>query len=357
PDGIVYANAVSFERIDNRNAIVAAASYDGGLTWTNVTRLVDFETNGGQFSTDKNSITANPKLPGVAYSVWDTLIGPTDQPDDNPHAQAFTGPGFFSMTSDGGRTWSAPRVIFPTTERNQTIGNIIVVDPNHPNVLYDFTNWIIQPATFKKEHDQIAFIKSTDGGATWSTPRAIRDMNVIAVTDPNTGALIRTGDILPEPAIDPSTGQLYIVYQTTDLSGGAFDEVALITSTDGGATWSEPVRVNTPTGAQAFTPSVAVNSAGQVGVTYYDFRNLQPGNATTLPTDYFIRISSDHGQTFAPDVHITGSFDMLTAPFARGFFVGDYEALGVAGTTFIPFFVAANSGNTSNRTDVFATRI
>jgi len=140
-------------------------------------------------------------------------------------------------------------------------------------------------------------------------------------------------------------------------AGGAFDEVALITSTDGGATWSDPVRVNTPTGAQAFTPSVAVNSSGQVGVTYYDFRELQSGNLTTLPTDYFIRISSDHGQTFAPDVQITGPFDMLTAPFARGFFVGDYEALGVTGKSFIPFFVAANSGNTSNRTDVFATRI
>ena len=48
---------------------------------------------------------------------------------------------------------------------------------------------------------------------------------------------------------------------------------------------------------------------------------------------------------------------MLTAPFAVGFFVGDYEGLDASGTTFHPFFVAANSGNTANRTDVFATTV
>jgi hypothetical protein len=48
---------------------------------------------------------------------------------------------------------------------------------------------------------------------------------------------------------------------------------------------------------------------------------------------------------------------MLTAPKARGFFVGDYEGLGVSGTTFYPVFVQANSGNTTNRTDVFVTSL
>ena len=44
---------------------------------------------------------------------------------------------------------------------------------------------------------------------------------------------------------------------------------------------------------------------------------------------------------------------MLTAPNASGFFVGDYEGLASTGTAFRPLFVATNSGNTSNRTDVF----
>jgi len=42
---------------------------------------------------------------------------------------------------------------------------------------------------------------------------------------------------------------------------------------------------------------------------------------------------------------------MRTAPVARGFFTGDYEGMT---SELMPFVVLANSGNTSNRTDVFA---
>jgi hypothetical protein len=42
---------------------------------------------------------------------------------------------------------------------------------------------------------------------------------------------------------------------------------------------------------------------------------------------------------------------MRTAPDAGGFFVGDYEGLSAS---LLPFFGAANSGNTANRTDIFA---
>jgi hypothetical protein len=127
-------------------------------------------------------------------------------------------------------------------------------------------------------------------------------------------------------------------------------------STNGGATWCAPIRVNTPTGKPAFTPSVHVSSDGTVGVTYYDFRSLT-NQTTTLPTDYWFTSSSNHGASFANEAHLAGPFDMLTAPNAGGFFVGDYEALDTSGTTFKPFFVQANSGNTSNRTDVFATTV
>lgn len=174
------------------------------------------------------------------------------------------------------------------------------------------------------------------------------------MTDPNTGQAIRTGEIIPEAAIDPSTGQLYVVWQDSRFTGGHFDEIALSTSTNGGATWSEPIRVNTTHGRPAFTPSIRVNTAGDVGVTYYDFRSLTT-ETTTLPTDYWFTVSTDHGATFGGEEHIAGSFDMLTAPFAVGFFVGDYEGLANKGSTFVPFFVQTNSGNLTNRTDVFTT--
>ena len=64
---MVYANAISFDRTSNRNAVATVRSTDGGKTWTNLVILVDFETNGGQFSTDKNS---------VMYCVWGIYLSP-----------------------------------------------------------------------------------------------------------------------------------------------------------------------------------------------------------------------------------------------------------------------------------------
>ncbi len=362
-DGTVYANAISFERSSNRNAVTAATSSDGGRTWKNLRTLVAYEINGGQFSTDKNSITANPVQRGVAYSTWDTLILATDNPDDNPHTAAYMGPAFFSRTTDFGKTWSAPQTIFPTAERNQTIGNIILVDPrNGANTLYDVTDWISQPNSRSNTQESAAVVKSTDGGLTWGAPVVIAQMQTVGVHDPNTGQLIRVGDGIPEAAIDPQTGQLYVVWeQASNFKRGnsktSDDEVDISTSVDGGQTWSMPSVVNTFTGLPAFTPTVAVNAAGVVGVTYYDFRELSLTNTTTLPTDYWFTSSSDHGLMFGGEKQIAGPFDMLTAPYARGFFVGDYEALATSGTSFIPFFVQANSGNTANRTDVFVTTI
>src|SRR5439155_10858454 len=133
----------------------------------------------------------------------------TDNPDDFPRTSAYTGPGYFSKTTDGGKTWSAPQVIFPTSQNTQTIGNQILVAPN--GTLYDFTNWIVHPNSVTNTNSNVAFVKSTDGGQTWSTPQKVAKIGTVGVTDPNTGATIRTGDIIPEVAVDPVSGALYAV--------------------------------------------------------------------------------------------------------------------------------------------------
>src|SRR5207248_5006803 len=127
------------------------------------------------------------------------------------------------------------------------------------------------------------------------------------------------------------------VWEDARFSGGQFDEIALSTSSDGGATWSAPSRVNTPSGLPAFTPSVEVNSAGTVGVTYYDFRDVT-SPPPPLPTDYWLTTSTNHGASFTSETKLDGPFDDLTAPQAGGFFLGDYQGLATAGTTFISFF-------------------
>jgi hypothetical protein len=355
PDGTAYAVSISFNASNNNNAVAAATSSDGGNSWKNLSVLIADNAPNFQFFNDKESVTADPVHAGVAYVVWDRLELANANPDAELHTAAFRGPAMFAKTTDGGQTWSSPRVIVKTPSRQQTIGNVIVVDPRD-GTLYDFFDLIKPP--FNVTAFKVAFVKSTDGGSTWTKPRVIADLRTAFVSDPNTGQAIRTGDIIPEPAIDPASGQLYVVWQDSRFTGGHFDEVALSTSTNGGASWSAPIQVNTntPSNRPGFTPMIHVSSDGTVGVSFYDFRNLTTETAT-LPTDYWFVSSTTHGASFGNEVHLAGPFDMLTAPFAGGFFVGDYEGIDTSATSFVPFFVQANSGNSANRTDVFTATV
>jgi hypothetical protein len=68
-------------------------------------------------------------------------------------------------------------------------------------------------------------------------------------------------------------------------------------------------------------------------------------------------ISHDGGATWQESKITTTPFDDTTAPVSCGYFLGDYQGLANNGTAFKSVFVQANSANTSNRTDVFATTI
>lgn len=63
------------------------------------------------------------------------------------------------------------------------------------------------------------------------------------------------------------------------------------------------------------------------------------------------------GASFGNETLIAVPFDMKTAPVARGFFIVDYVGLDAILTNFVPFFTQTNSGNLSNRTDIFATTV
>jgi hypothetical protein len=346
PEGVVYGSALSFDANSPRNAVVALTSYDGGRTWRNVTQLiVDTEA---AFIDDKNSVTADPARPGSAYQVWDRLQYSPDA------AQFVTGPTLLSTTRDFGRTWSAPRVIVDTAPFQQTIGNVIVVD-RRTGTLYNFyesiqyTDATATATTFTRYE----MVRSTDSGRTWSRPVVVANDTGVLDVDPNTGAPLRTGVGIPFPAADPRTGELYLAYEGTDFTGGAYNQIQLVRSTDGGRTWSAPSRVNSVPTTPAFTPSIAVTEDGDVGVTYYDVRTLQPGNTTTLPTSTWLTVSPRGGRHFDRERQIAPVFDMLQAPVARGFFLGDYEGLTTFDDQFRALFVTAHSGQPGNRTDVY----
>jgi len=343
---------------NNDTGVAVVTSTDGGKSWGNA-RLIKADQGTSpvfeftRFFNDKESVTADPVLAGTAYVVWDRTESPGASPDSVLKARAFAGPTWFSKTTDGGLHWSAARPIFDPGTQRQTIGNEIVVDPRS-GVLYDFFDLFTSSGP-KPLGDHVGVIKSLDGGATWSGVTVVANEQDLTDVDPNTGQALRTGEGLPSAAIDPATGQLYVTWTDARFTGGQFNQVVISTSTDGGATWSAPAVVSTSTTRPSFTPTVAVNSAGTVGVTFYDLRNLAAGNTTTLPTDYWLKTSPAGGASFGNEQHVAGSFNMLVAPNAGGFFLGDYQALATAGTVFHPLFVRTNCSDlscTTNRTDV-----
>ena len=346
PDGTAYVAALSLSNGFGSSAVAVATSTDGGRSWKNL-RTIQTDASGAN---DKESVTADPTRPGTAYVVWDR--------QGAAPAGHFSIPTMFSKTSDGGRTWSTPRAIATAEVDHASIGNVILVDPR-THALYDFYGLSFCTCSTVPK---LQFVKSTNGGATWSPPHDVDTLDSMGVKDPNTPDILRTADFDADVALDPESGALHAVWQTPRFNGGHFDEIAITSSTDGGRTWTKARRANTPTGHPAFTPSVAVGQEGVVAVTYYDLRRLGPNEKATLPTDYWMRTSRDGGKTFSADQHIAGSFNMKAAPQSegRGFFVGDYQGLTSVGRQFLPFFVQSNCASGTcpgNPTDVFAAQL
>jgi hypothetical protein len=318
------------------NAMSVAKSSDHGATWS--TPIVLRRDTAPTVLNDKNSMTADRFDSHYVYAIWDRLVFP----NQNAAAQAgenaigYRGPTWFSRTTNAGASWETAHIIYDPGEVNQTIGNQIVVTGDGSLVdgfalIYNFKN------TGKARGYNVAVLRSSDRGATWSGATIVSHFTPGTVSDPTTGAAVRTGDIIPEIAADPRAGSstVYMVWQQRTASSPS--SVFFSKSTNDGTSWSAPRVINTHPNVEAFTPSIRVGSDGTISVTYDDFRN--DTTSTPLETDVWAIHSHDGGTTFTED-HISGPFDMATAAIARGYFVGDYQGLdnGIDPTDSKPFF-------------------
>lgn len=358
PDGDAFFMSLSINDSNVDHALTVSRSVDGGRTWGPITTLL--RENDPHVFNDKNSMTADYTDANNVYAVWDRLVFPTERSRGDAsalRALAFKGPVAFTRTTNDGASWEPVRLVYDPGRNNQTIGNQIVVMPDGDlvNVFDEIRNFANNAG---RRGLNVTLIRSTDQGRTWSSPVYVSRLGTVGITDPRDGAPVRTGDIIPEVASDERAGtdNLYVVWQDARFTGGARDQVAFARSTDGGRTWSTPVRVSANLATQAFTPSVDVADDGTIAVTYYDF-SADTVASTTLDTQYWVTKSTDGGRTWSPREEVTdGPFDMRSAPVARGFFTGDYEGLESAGTTFVPLVSIANTGNRANPTDVFSAR-
>ncbi len=270
PDGAAYQISVSFSGEEDQpgssSAVLVSRSADGGISWSAPSTLI---RDGPEAFNDKEAITADPTDARFVYATWDRLAGNL-------------GPSYFARTTDGGASWEPARAIFDPGANRQTLNNQIVVLPN---------GTLINFLTLFNPNPMLAVIRSTDKGVTWSAPIIIAQVIAVGVHDPETGAVVRDSANLGSIAVSRQ-GVLVATWQDSRFSAGVRDGIALSRSTDGGLTWSIPVRVNHDPGVQAFSPSVTVRDDGTIGVSYFDFRN-NTADPTTLLTDLWLTRSSD----------------------------------------------------------------
>ncbi len=345
PDGTVYMMGLAFTggalSAGSVSEMLVSRSTDGGRSWGPPLSL---QRDGQAFFNDKNSLTADATDGRFVYAIWDRLDA------------AGRGPTLMARSSNAGLTWEATRTIYTPTVANgisQTIGNRIVVITEGPD-RGTLVNLFVQIDTVGSvSTSTLRVIRSADKGLSWGAPIVIAESRAVGTRDPDTGAPIRDGALVPSIATG-SGGAIWVAWQDARFSGGLRDAIALSRSTDGGRSWSAPVAVNKDVSVPAFIPALQVRADGLVGLLHFDMRSNTP-STTTLPADLWL-LSSRDGINWT-ETPVARNFDLNLAPRVNaGLFLGDYQGLVSSGTTFIPF-VALPGSSAANSSDVFAMRL
>ncbi len=335
--GIAFTGAAN--AVGARSAVLVSRSVDGGNSWSAAVPLID--DDGTRYFNDKEALTVDSTDPSYVYAVWDRLDA-----DER-------GVTLLARSTNGGLNWQPTVPIYDPGVGRQTIGNVALTTPDGTVHVF-FTELGPVAGNPAATEGSLNVMRSSDKGVSWSAPTRIAQLLAVGTRLPTQTAItVRAGEILGTFAAHPADGTLYAAWQDSRFTGGARDSIALAASTDGGRTWSAPVRVNGDATVPAFTPTLAVLPGGLVGVTYYDFR--QAATMTFQPTDLWLAVTRD-GATWR-ETRLAGNFDLLDAPNAGGLFVGDYNGLVGTGSTFVALYARTNTGDTANRTDVFADRV
>jgi hypothetical protein len=239
----------------------------------------------------------------------------------------------FSKSLDGGQTWTDAVQINQVSgdcidSDNTTEGAVPALGPNGEI----FVAWA--------GPEGLVFDRSGDEGETWMED----DIFVAEIGggwDYSIPGISRANG-LPVTVCDTSGGLFHgtIYINWTDQTNGPEDtDVWLVKSTDGGLTWSDPMRVNDdPAGKQQFFTWMTIDqTTGYLWFVFYDRRGYN-SNAT----DVYMARSTDGGETFL-------NFSVSESPFlpSAGVFFGDYTNITAHDNVIRPIWTRLEGGQLS----------
>jgi GEVED domain-containing protein/type IX secretion system substrate protein len=319
-------------------------SDDNGTSWTKKTIAA---ANSAMF--DKNHLWIDNSLTsayeGNLYNAWTDFGGA----NDNNIAVTYS--------SDDGNTWSTPvNVSAAVNAGSHNQGVNLSTGPNGEV----YAIWAIYDS-WPSDESAIGFAKSLDGGASWEPAVRIID-NIRGIRTSETSKNMRVNSF-PSAVADISNGEnsgtVYVTWANNGVPGvntGSDIDVYLIKSTNNGAAWSDPIKVNQDeagNGKEHYFPWIACDPAnGAICFVFYDDRNV-----STNQCEVFCANSYDGGETFedfkVSDVAFT---PQPIANLADGYF-GDYLGITAQDSWVYPVWTDNRSGEAMTYTSPYVTNM
>jgi len=317
-DGNVYVGyGIAHGTLPQRfTDVIVCKSTDGGRTYTQSASAGSARTVQDLLGNDKFCL-ATGRDPVVedrqnVYVAWTWNI-PTMNNLDQQIA--------VSASTDGGATFSAPRVINDNSifGRDRALFADPSVGPNGELYVswHDFDN-----------QARIMVDRSFDGGVTWGSDVLVAPFALGLKTPipPQPDRGVAAGPVMDvDISNGPHRGRAYLAY----CHAGAFGfDVSLRYSDDQAATWSQPVRVcDDPTLRSQFLPWLDVGrNDGTVSVVFYDAREDPLDRAARV----YSAVSRTGGESFEQNQPVADVSSNMTAanPYR---YLGNYlEYIGVA---------------------------
>jgi hypothetical protein len=297
-------------------ALLLNRSHDGGRTWqsSGLVQISTFNGNGtttgsnGKFP-DHQSIWVDPTN-GYVYVTWAEFSG-------NTHS-----PVYVAVSHDQGDSWTLTKVTAGNVRNNQD--QRIVTAPNGVAYL-TFDNGV------QGGKGTVFYVsKSTDGGATWSSPILFATLVNPVCIFPDycfniSGGQFRAGGTYPVPAYDSQRHRLVVAY--ADIVGPYGQMYVTSAPASDLSHWTAPKAI-APAPADQFMGEFGIAPNGRYDASFYDRRYTN-----NLLVDFTYATSSDGGATWGTARVSKSSFDPSTwgvpSSNALGYrpFIGDYNGL------------------------------